>query len=212
MHLLNLRTYTRRTLYVLWLPSMVVALCGGSLLILSQDHPQSAEVTAFQAGNVNGNGSLFAAAPPHGQVLGQSVIANRDERAQILRKFLQSHRSPMAKHAGTFVTVADKYDLDWRLLPAIAGAESSFGKHVPSNSYNAWGWGIPTGAKRGMGFGSWDEGIETVGRGLRRGYLNRGLTTLRQMEARYTPPSASRPDHPWVASVEHFMLEIEHTR
>jgi hypothetical protein len=187
---------------------MAVALSGGALLIASQQ-PHPSEVTAFQAGNVNGNGSLFAAAPPHGQVLGQSVVADRDVRSQILRKFLQSHNSPMANHAGTFVTVADKYDLDWRLLPAIAGAESSFGKYIPKNSFNAWGWGIPTGAQRGLGFGSWDDGIETVGRGLRRGYLDRGLTTLRQMEARYTPPSASQPDHPWVASVEHFMLEIE---
>ncbi len=164
----------------------------------------------FQAGSLNA--SLFAAAPPHGQVLGESVIADADTRTHILRKFLQSYNSPLANHAGTFVTVADKYDLDWRLLPAIAGIESGFGKRIPRNSFNAWGWGIPTGAQSGIGFDSWDEGIETVGRGLRKGYLNRGYVTLRQMESRYTPPSAANPEHPWVNGVEHFMWELEHMR
>ena len=30
--------------------------------------------------------------------------------------------------------------LDYRLVPAISGVESTFGKHIPDNSYNAYGW------------------------------------------------------------------------
>jgi hypothetical protein len=144
--------------------------------------------------------------------LGESLVADNDTRIHILQKFLRSYGSPLASHAGTFIAVADEYNLDWRLLPAIAGAESTFGKYTPKNSYNAWGWGIPTGAQSGLGFDSWDHGIETVGQGLRQKYLNKGYTTLRKMEARYTPPSAAQASHPWVTSIEQFMLEMEYTQ
>jgi hypothetical protein len=130
----------------------------------------------------------------------------------MLERYLKAERSPLASHAATFIAVADRYDLDWRLLPALAGAESGFGQHIPKNSFNAWGWGIPTGAKSGVGFDSWDDGIETVGRGLKTKYIDKGYTTLLKMESKYTPPSAAQASHPWVSSIEQFMLELEHTK
>jgi hypothetical protein len=208
MHLPNLRSYTRRTLLLLWLPSTFLALSLGALLVSGSNPSSSA--TPFQAGNVSGN--LFAAAPPRGQVLGDSVIGNADTRTHLLEHYLTAQGSPLANHAGTFITVADRYDLDWRLLPALAGTESGFGQYIPKNSYNAWGWGIPTGAQSGMGFSSWDTGIETVGRGLRSSYLAKGYTTLLEIESRYTPPSAAQSNHPWVTSIQQFMSEIEHTK
>jgi hypothetical protein len=153
---------------------------------------------------------LFAAAPPKSQVLGDSIVANNDIRTAMVAAFLRGHRSPMAESAGTFVAVADKYHLDWRLLVAIAGKESSFGLHTPSNSYNAWGWGIPTGAQSGLAFNSWNAGIETVGKGLRTKYYDQGFTSLAQIEASYTPPSAANPQHPWRVGVAQFMYDIEH--
>jgi hypothetical protein len=208
MHMPNLRRYTRRTLLLLWLPSTFIALAIAAILIDSPSPSVSAK--AFQAGSVSGN--LFAAAPPHGSVLGDSIVVGSDVRARILQDYLRQQGSPLATHAGTFITIADKYDLDWRLLPAIAGAESGFGRVIPPGSFNAWGWGIPTGAQRGLGFDSWDDGIETVGRGLRTSYFNNGYTTLLSIESRYTPPSAAQPSHPWVNSVQQFMYEIEHSK
>src|SRR5690606_408949 len=158
------------------------------------------------------NGGLFAAAPPRGQVLGDSIVAGTDARVAIVSEYLRYRNSPMVGSAATFVAVADKYDLDWRLLVAIAGKESSFGKFIPPGSYNAWGWGIPTGAQRGIGFSSWDEGIDTVANGLRKHYFNKGYDTLIEIESKYTPPSAAQADHPWVAGVSQFMHEIENFR
>jgi hypothetical protein len=59
-----------------------------------------------------------------------------DQRLTKLQVFLA--RTPLAGESATFLHVADKNGLDWRLLPAVACLESSCGKHY---LYNAFGWG-----------------------------------------------------------------------
>ena len=139
-------------------------------------------------------------------------MASGDARSAQVANYLASRNSPMTSSAQTFVSVADRYRLDYRLLVAIAGKESSFGVHIPKNSFNAWGWGVPTGANKGIGFRSWDEGIETVGKGIREKYFDRGFTNLAKIEPIYTPPSAARVDHPWRTGVAQFMSDIERFR
>lgn len=64
-----------------------------------------------------------------------------DPRIQKLEAFFASYNSPLSGHADVFVETADEFDLDWRLLPAIAGVESTFGRNVPSYAkYNPFGW------------------------------------------------------------------------
>jgi hypothetical protein len=195
----------RRTLLSLWLPSSLVLMYAASFLLNETNNIRPTFIPYVAQEGV----SLFAAAPPKGSVLGDSVVANADIRAAKIAKFLRDKNSPMVGSAGTFVTIADRYRLDWRLLVAIAGKESTYGRHIPPGSYNAWGWGIPTGAQSGIGFRSWDEGIEVVGRGLRTKYYDRGLDTLAEIESAYTPPSAANPEHPWRTGVARFMYELE---
>ena len=128
----------------------------------------------------------------------------KDERVEKLTKFLNSHDSPMTDVAAVFVQKADEYDLDWKLVAAIAGVESTFGKHIPSNSSNAWGWGIPTGAQYGIGFTSWQDGIATVSYGLKTRYIDRGADTVEKMSPIYAPPSTT-----WAGKVRNLMDKIE---
>jgi len=92
-----------------------------------------------------------------------------DKRAQFLKSYLDAYDSPLAPYAQDFVDNADRYQLDWRLLPAISGVESGFGKKIPAYSYNAWGWGIYGNSV--LRFNSWPEAIQTISKGLREGYL-----------------------------------------
>jgi hypothetical protein len=101
-----------------------------------------------------------------------------DERVAKLQTFLQSYNSPLASEAKTFIDEADRNNLDWKLVAAIAGVESTFGLQIPANSYNAWGWGIPTGAQSGIAFTSWRYGITTVSEGLAKNYYGRGAKTI----------------------------------
>jgi hypothetical protein len=95
-----------------------------------------------------------------------------DNRAKVLKTYLEKYNSPLADHADTFIKTADTYDLDWKLVAAIAGLESGYGKAIPPNSFNGWGWGIY--GTQVHYFTGWDDGIETVSKGLRERYIGKG--------------------------------------
>jgi hypothetical protein len=126
-----------------------------------------------------------------------------DKRVPKLRAYLDHFESPLAQHASTFIEEADRNDVDWRLVAAIAGTESTFGKHIPAGSYNAWGWGIPTGAQSGVGFENWKEGIAEVTRGLRKNYMNKGAVTIEQIGRIYAASPA------WSSHVRFFIDELD---
>lgn len=126
-----------------------------------------------------------------------SVVAKPDDRAERLRKYLESKRSPMASSAEALVEIADKYDLDWTLLPAIAGLESQYGLYVPVNSYNPYGWNNGR-----MNFVSWAAASETVAHGIRTRYEPTGEVTAWKIGSRY---AASKT---WAVRVVKFQAQI----
>lgn len=123
-----------------------------------------------------------------------------DPRAQILAAYLALYNSPLQYHAQDLIDAAKKYDLDWKMLPAIAGVESTFGKATPGG-YNAYGWGVY--GTQAIYFASWREGIFTVAKGLRENYLNRGLTNPYSINRVY----AASPR--WGGNVTYFMRDLE---
>ena len=126
-----------------------------------------------------------------------------DQRATRLKVYLDSHNSPLADEAAFLIQEADRLNLDWRLVAAIAGTESTFGKRIPSRSYNAWGWAIFTGQNDGKHFSSWKDGITTVSEGLRFKYMDKGAKTIEQIGRIY----AASPR--WSGNVRFFLNAIE---
>lgn len=122
-----------------------------------------------------------------------------DPNIERLRRFLASYDSPLANYAPVFVEKASRYNLDWKLIPAITGVESTFGKAIPFNSYNAYGW-----ANGEYSFKSWGESIEVVAKTLRENYVNRGADTVEKIAPIYAPPSQT-----WAGKVLYFMDKIE---
>lgn len=128
--------------------------------------------------------------------------ATDDYRVRTLRTYLEKYDSPLAPYAGRFVADADKYNLDWRLVAAISGLESGFGKAIPYGSYNGWGWGIY--GDNTLAFKSWDDGIDTVSEGLRTRYIDAwGAEDIYQIGSMY----AASPT--WAYRVQGFMNQIE---
>lgn len=125
-----------------------------------------------------------------------------DTRAKILKSFLTSYNSPLADHAESFVQTADEHNIDWRLVASISGVESTFGKQIPSNSYNAWGWGIY--GDNVIRFSSFDEAIQTITKGLRQRYINEWKAEDVYDIGRYYAASPT-----WAQRVEFFMNKIE---
>jgi len=131
--------------------------------------------------------------------LRQKTQAVIDPRVEKLRKYLAEHKSPLTGYADEFVYAADKYGLDWRLVPAISGVESTFGKRIPKGSYNAYGW-----ANGDFRFDSWENSINIVSQTLRTKYIDRGAPSINKIARRYAPPSSS-----WAWKVKYFMEKIE---
>jgi len=123
-----------------------------------------------------------------------------DNRAQILQMYLEAHHSPLAPYANVFVQQADLYHIDWRLVAAISGVESTFGNAVPCT--NAWGWGIYT--DHMYCFPSYPEAIQTISHDLRTKYIDEwGATNVWQIGDIY----AASPT--WAARVMYFMNDMQ---
>jgi len=136
--------------------------------------------------------------------LHQVTDATSDTRITRLRAFLASYNSPLAGEAETFVQEADKYNLDWKLVAAIAGVESTFGKQIPTGSYNGWGWGVFTGAADGVHFKNWADGIAQVSEGLRTNYIDRGAKDIYDIGWIYAANGNS-----WGSHVRYFVDKLE---
>ncbi len=128
----------------------------------------------------------------------------KDTRAQKLQAYLASYNSPLSDQAGFFVSEADRLNLDWKLVAAISGVESTFGKQIPPGSYNAWGWGVFTGALDGIHFSGWKDGITQVSEGLAKNYFGRGAKTIYDVGWIYAANGAS-----WGSHVINFMNQID---
>ncbi len=121
-----------------------------------------------------------------------------DIRVQALENIFAKYNSPLAGEGKSYVELADKNGVDWKLLPSIAGLESSFGKRLMPNSYNAYGWGGGH-----IYFDSWSDGIDTITKSLKTRYYARGADTVWTIGPIY----AESPT--WAVRVNSFMEKIE---
>lgn len=89
-----------------------------------------------------------------------SVDDLRQQKADAIDSFFKKRSMPLYGTGMTFVLVAEKYGLDWRLLPAISVRESSGGK--AACGHNPFGWG----SCKIHNFNSYEHAIEALGRNL----------------------------------------------
>lgn len=135
-------------------------------------------------------------------VVNQSVDTREDNRIKVLKDYLGFYNSPLAQNSDSFVKYADEYNIDWRLLASISGVESTFGKFLPYNSYNAWGWGIY--GDNMIRFASYDEAIKTISKSLREKYIDEwGADDVYSIGRLY----AASPT--WASRVSYFMQQID---
>lgn len=158
------------------------------------------------------------------EVLGATTISEtEDARALIVENFLRRYNSdrrnlnhplvPEDYFGKFFVQLADKYNLDFRLLPAIAMQESNLcvstpkplGENgTPIESYNCLGFGV-YGTKVTM-FPSFEANFEQAAKTLKKNYIDIGLDTPYKIMKKYTPPS----DGSWAESVNQWMTEMRY--
>lgn len=133
---------------------------------------------------------------------------SRMPTAAQLDAYLASKGSPMSGQGAAFVASGGRWQVDPRLVVAIAGAESSFGQ-ITCAPFNAWGWGCPNGPYR---FESWGDGFDTVMQGLRTNYVSEGRTSVALIHQKYAPVGAANDptglNNHWTINVSRFMVEM----
>lgn len=99
-----------------------------------------------------------------------------DFRVLQMEAVLKAYNSPMLPHAKELIAIAEEHNLDWTLMAAIAGTESAFGRRMPSECINPYGWGIYGG--RRLCFESFPDAARAVARGLATRYNTTSLETI----------------------------------
>ena len=137
-------------------------------------------------------------------VEGNQVVAARSTKEYVLvyltiNRVLKEHNAPLASEANNFSASCIRHDIDCYLLPAISGVESGFGRALMPGSHNAWGWGGGY-----LYFPTWRDGIDAVDKGIRTGYVSKGLTTPELIAPVYAPPS-----HTWAGNVRMYKNQFE---
>lgn len=145
---------------------------------------------------------VYASLPSEFPMVSGNVTAV-DARPALIGNYLARYNSPLLGMENYLVAKSDEYNMDYRLLPAIAQQESNLCKLIPYKSYNCWGWGIHS--EGSLGFDSYEEAIDTVMKGIKTQYIDKGLTTPDTIWKKYTPNS---PDGAWAKGVNQFMNEM----
>jgi len=143
----------------------------------------------------------YAALPATQNLLKDGVVA-KDVRYELLSNFFQKYDSDLLPFASEIIDTADRYGLDFRLVPSIAMQESNLCKKVIKESYNCWGFGIY--GDKVKKFKNYSNAIDTVTKTLASDYKAQGLVTPEQIMKKYTPGSNGS----WARGVSHFMNQL----
>ncbi len=147
---------------------------------------------------------VYAAVPDAAtQIAGGANV--EDARVEKLAAFFHNYGSVLEQYAPDFVTNADTYSLDYRLLPAIAMQESIGCKREIAGTNNCWGWGIYKG--KTTSFGSYSEAITTISKLIAKNYVGKGLNTPEEIQKLYNPSNTSD----WSTKINYFMNQIQNT-
>ena len=118
-----------------------------------------------------------------------------DPRVAHLERFFEHYNCPVPYHISGYLRAADTYELDYRLLPAIAIRETLCGVSDQRNNH----WGYHPGRQS---FESVESGIDFVAERLANGFFYRGKT-LQEKLFIYNPRSA------YPGEIQRIMRQIE---
>jgi hypothetical protein len=132
--------------------------------------------------------------------------------ASKIDSYLASKKSPIQGNGAVFVAAGLKYNVDPRLIVAIAGQESSFGTSwgcFKPSSFNAWSWFWAGGGDCVHSiFQSYADGIQNDQHGVTQGihvlYLTRGRNTIATIGQAYCTSGCGN----WTANVTKFYTDL----
>ena len=157
-----------------------------------------------QTANLHAFNNSFASVAFAQSPSSKNTVANQQEedkkiKTEIVRQFFAKYNSPIEPFTQDVIDAANMYNLDYRLIPAIAMQESNLCRKIPTDSYNCWGFGIY--GNRVVRFKDYKEAIYSVSKTLANNYIGKGFTTPEEIMIKYTPSNTGE----WARSVNYFM-------
>ena len=165
------------------LPIAAISLPLGGLTQAGYQVVSNSQIVLSQKQNMEAYGLLAV-----NDSLAQKLEIQR-AKAKAINAYFEERNMPLSGIGMTMVEEAEKNDLDWRLLPAIAIRESTGGKfECKKVKNNPFGWGSCK-----IGFDSYEHAIEIVAKNLggsnpRTAKHYDDKTTIQILRA-YNPPS-----------------------
>ena len=116
--------------------------------------------------------------------------------------YLARKKSPMSGLGESFSSHGREYNVDPRLVVAIAGAETTFGAHVCAEK-NAWNWFYRRNCPQSP-FTTYEAGLDRVAKFLRLSYINRGYDSVELIREKYCAAGCAN----WIPLVTAFYREM----
>ena len=168
------------------LPIATMSVPIGGLTQAGYSIVSSSQIVLSQKQNIDIS-HLFA----QNTVIDEEAI-NKKIKADAIDEYFKEHDMPLEGTGMKMVLEAEKNDLDWRLIPAIAVRESTGGKNECKKvSNNPFGWGSCK-----IGFISNEHAIEVIAQNLGGNNPNTARhydeKTTTQILRAYNPPTIVR--------------------
>ncbi len=175
---------------------MPVMLLATSILLLSSSFQSKSENKVLSFLSENSSTIAYAALPTN--LTMEADVQSSDARLGKVLAFLEENNSPLTPYASTIIADADKYGIDYRLLPAIAMQETTLCKTEIAGTNNCWGYGIYN--HKITSFLSYEDAIDTISRYFAKKKAN-GIDTLDAIGNIYNPSNHNG----WKENVSSFM-------
>jgi len=132
------------------------------------------------------------------------VVQKEDARVEEVRAFFFRYNSPLASYAKEFVEEADRNGIDYKILPAIAGVESTFETNGNIYDHNPFGYMCESGP---CYFDDYPSAIKRVAKTIGNGNAYARFQETGQIIELATVYNVVSPED-WTFKLKYFMERI----